>query len=331
MTSTKPFSVWRGRIDPEDGTKGMRWHQRVSDGASLLQSTSSLPEGSAHSAGAPVLVGFASDEGVKRNQGRIGAAEGPAALRNALANLACADSFELFDVGDIECVNGDLEGSQQMLAEVLAALLQKKVQPCVLGGGHEVGWASFSGIQQYLKNNNLPGEVGIINFDAHFDLRSVADGPSSGTPFRQCQQYCGEHGLPFHYFVIGLNPSANTEALFEFADRHGVKWVVDTAVHQSKLATIEDHLDTYLKRLDYLYLTICLDVFNCAYAPGVSAPAALGIDPASAIYLLKAIKRLCGYHNVELLLFDVAEMNPRFDRDSQTARLAARLIYEMVN
>ena len=63
---------WSGR-DDGPGAEHARWHHAV-NGAG---------------ADAPVaLIGFASDEGVRRNQGRVGAAGGPAALRAALAGFA---------------------------------------------------------------------------------------------------------------------------------------------------------------------------------------------------------------------------------------------------
>ena len=36
-----------------------------------------------------------------------------------------------------------------------------------------------------LKKENHPLDMGIINFDAHFDLRPYDNGPSSGSMFRQ--------------------------------------------------------------------------------------------------------------------------------------------------
>ena len=61
---------WTGRMDPEDGPDAIRLNQLVKPGAKRA------------------VIGFACDAGVKRNKGRIGAKEGPAALRQALANLS---------------------------------------------------------------------------------------------------------------------------------------------------------------------------------------------------------------------------------------------------
>ena len=75
MTVVPDMSLWTGRIDAAEGQGALRWHQWIKP---LLPN---VPAGAA-------LIGLASDEGVKRNQGRTGARLGPPALRSALANLA---------------------------------------------------------------------------------------------------------------------------------------------------------------------------------------------------------------------------------------------------
>ena len=69
------LTLWHGRADAEEGPRALRWHQVIRP----------LADGDAPGL---ALLGFACDAGVARNQGRAGAAEGPAALRRALANLA---------------------------------------------------------------------------------------------------------------------------------------------------------------------------------------------------------------------------------------------------
>src|SRR5579871_564093 len=80
------------------------------------------------------LVGFRCDEGIRRNLGRIGAAEGPNAIRQALARLPIQKTtFVCLDVGNISCADGDLEASQEALADVVALLLKQKITPIVIG------------------------------------------------------------------------------------------------------------------------------------------------------------------------------------------------------
>src|SRR5205085_5242806 len=107
------------------------------------------------------------DESIQRDLGRLGALEGPTAIRNRLAKLPIQkqDIF-CYDVGNIICTDHDLDASQLALAEVVAMLLEKNVRPIIMGGGHEAAWGHYQGIAKAQSAKNL----GIINFDAHFDL-----------------------------------------------------------------------------------------------------------------------------------------------------------------
>src|SRR6266567_2529124 len=133
-----PLPEWSGR---DDGLGAERFHQHVK--AVPLEQ---LPF--AH--GKQIaFVGFCCDEGVERNKGRKGAAEGPEHLRKNLANLSWNSSkLKCVDIGDIYCVDKDLESAQKELGEVVSTLLRKKYTPFVLGGGHETAWGHFQGIAE---------------------------------------------------------------------------------------------------------------------------------------------------------------------------------------
>src|SRR5437762_8296566 len=81
--------------------------------------------------GRAVIVGFPQDEGVRRNQGRPGAAQAPAEIRRWLYRLTPCDGqdevdlrvFPPLDAGDLR-IAGPLEQSQAGLAEVVAAMLR---------------------------------------------------------------------------------------------------------------------------------------------------------------------------------------------------------------
>lgn len=137
MTVVPDMTLWTGRIDAAEGQGALRWHQWIKPLAP------GMPAGAA-------LIGLASDEGVKRNQGRTGARLGPPALRSALANLAWHGSAPLYDAGDVACVGSDLEGAQHAYAAQVTELLTQGHLPLGLGR-HEIAFASFSGLADYLR------------------------------------------------------------------------------------------------------------------------------------------------------------------------------------
>jgi len=311
--------IWQGRVDREDSQMSQRLHQRVKQTSKLVELNQ-----------VPVLIGFACDEGVRRNQGKPGASEGPNAIRKALANLSCPADYLFYDVGDHVCVDEDMEGIQQHTANTITQILEKNGKPIVLGGGHEMGWASFLGAQQFMQAHAPEKKMGILNFDAHFDLRNPKPVTSSGTPFRQCQEWCHLNNVPFNYFVMGINPSVNTDALFSFAKNTGVRWVEDVDCHLANLTALEIRLVDWLEDIDYIYLTHCLDVFPAAYAPGVSAPSAVGVEPATVLQLTQFLQAEVKRQGKTILIADVAEMNPSLDVDERTAKLAARIVHQIL-
>ncbi|AFU97976.1 formimidoylglutamase [Simiduia agarivorans] len=308
-------ALWNGRIDDEEALPALRWHQQTQciSLASLPPVTHQL-----------VQLGFACDAGVMRNKGRPGAVAGPDALRGALCNLAC-DQTLLFDAGTIACEGDQLEPAQASLASAVARLRAAGAAPVVFGGGHEIAWGSFQGLMPEL--NQYP-HIGIVNFDAHLDLRRPEPAGSSGTPFRQIAEWCQQHQHPFHYLVVGANQSANTDALWQFASAQGVQWLDDISAETAPATECYAVLDRFLAGVDALYITVCMDVFNAAFAPGVSAPAAMGLSPGRFFHLFKHLLKLAHRHQKPVLLLDIAELNPHYDRDHQTAKLAARIVWE---
>ncbi|MCX7133907.1 formimidoylglutamase [Aeromonas sp.] len=304
------MSVWQGRQDPEDGQLALRWHDKVQ--AWPLIGTA---------APGVALVGFACDEGVRRNKGRAGAAGAPLAIRKLLANSAWHLSKPVYDTGDVDCDDGDLDAAHARLAERVASLLDEGHFPLVLGGGHEVAFGSWSGLNRHLSGQ---GRVGIINFDAHFDLRMKQDQASSGTPFFQIAEQCAAQGTPFHYACLGVAETANTQALFARADELRVWYALDEAMTLAELPELMNGLGGFIARCDHLYLTIDLDVLPGAVMPGVSAPAARGVELAVIEPLIAHIRA-----SGKLRLADLAEYNPNLDQDNRSARVAARLVHQL--
>jgi len=279
-----------------------------------------------------VLLGFASDAGVIRNHGRPGAAEGPRTLRRALANLAWhgGDDARLYDAGDVTCDDDELEDAQATYAQRLADVLRRGHVPIGLGGGHEIAWGAYMGLERALTGDPRLERLGIVNFDAHLDLRrpEIPGRGTSGTPFLQIAESRAAARREFRYLCFGASEAANTPALFDRARDLGVEVVLDV---DAGSAAAEARLQRFIADSSAVYLTFCLDVLPPAVAPGVSAPSGLGVALHRAVALLRDVVDHCGHRNPasKLLLADVAEFNPRFDPDGRTARTAARLVYEL--
>ena len=301
------MSVWNGRYDGKDPLFH-RVFQRVLVSADY----------NSIDAGDFCLHGFAVDEGVQRNKGRIGAKNAPDIIRKNMSNFPVnSPDFVLKDFGNVYCEDANLEVSQQELADKVAVVLSKKGKSVVIGGGHEVTYAHFSGIRKAFPES----KIGIINIDAHFDNREIDPqvGPSSGTGFWQIVQEEKIHSLH-----IGIQKNSNTLKLFDTAHQFGMNYILANELFFENLPKLFSKLNEFTEQADVLYLTVCMDVFNASIAPGVSAAAYNGIFADAAFMHL--------YHHIlqnpKLLALDVAEVNPLFDIQDRTSRLAASLLNE---
>ncbi|TXF77286.1 formimidoylglutamase [Chryseobacterium sp.] len=301
------LKIWTGRLDGTDPLQH-RIFQRVSlEDDYMTISPNDF-----------VLHGFAVDEGVTRNKGRAGAKDAPEVIRKNIANFpVISPDFLLKDFGNITCHGGNLETAQFELAEKTSKIFQRGGKSVVFGGGHEVTFGHYSGLR-----NAFPGKkIGIINIDAHFDNREpeIGTGASSGTGFWQIAQE-GE----IHSLHIGIQRNSNTLKLFDTAHQYGMKYILNDELFFENLPSIYQKIDVFFEDIDVLYLTVCMDVFNASIAPGVSASAYNGIcADAAFMHFFRHILK-----NDKLKAMDIAEVNPVFDIQDRTARLAASLVNE---
>ncbi|WP_171032884.1 formimidoylglutamase [Fodinibius saliphilus] len=268
-----------------------------------------------------VIVGFPSDKGVRRNGGRPGASEAPDAIRKQLYRMTpSAEYYKTFvsflenckDVGNVE-VTGDLEKDHERLGNVVAGFLEQGVLPIILGGGHETAFGHFLG---YAKSEK---RTSIFNLDAHSDVRPLKEGKAhSGSPFRQALEHesnCGET-----YLVAGLQPHSVAQSHLTFINDHDGHYKFRDETNITAISGLFHRHES-----EQLMVTFDLDAVDQSQAPGVSAPCTNGL-PAD-LWLTSAY--LAG-RNEKVTSFDISELNPNFDRDAQTAKLAALTVWHFM-
>lgn len=247
------------------------------------------------------LFGVPDDTGVAMNRGRVGAADGPRAFREALARYGTthhaglqADLAEVgvFDFGDVPPADS-LDATHDAVTRAASAILDRGLLPVMIGGGHDLTWPFVRAVAA--RHPRLAG----VFFDAHLDVREEA---GSGMPFRKIlsETTCGE------LRVVGLDPFANRQDHVAWFLAHGGR--------------IEGESTFPSLDADHAFVSFDLDAIGAAEAPGVSAinPVGLSVHEADAAAFA------AGAHD-RVRSFDIMELNPRFDADGRTARLAARL------
>jgi len=265
-----------------------------------------------------VIIGFPSDTGVRVNRGRVGAAKAPDRIRQFLYSLAPdAENFDAFsdllkntlDCGDL-IIKGDLASDQESLALVVEHYIKKGAIPVVIGGGHETFFGHFLGFVKAGK------AVHILNWDAHLDVREFVDGaPHSGSMFRQALLH--DRKLCKGYQVAGAQRHSVAKDHLDFVRAHNGDVIWNEQLQTDLISEV------YTELAGPTMVSFDIDAVDSSHAPGVSAPAVNGISP----YLWLFAARLAG-ESGRVASFDIVEVNPEFDQDNRTSRLAAVTIWE---
>lgn len=245
---------------------------------------------------------------------RRGSAQGPRSLRRAYDSDCYNSSTELgvdlagcvADGGAVGCLRTwkATAGRIQRLAESLFAA--GKV-PFFAGGDHAVTIPVARGLAA------LRRPVHVVQFDAHPDLYDEFEGDRESHACVAARML----ELPQVASLTQIGIRTMNAAQRQTADRHPQR------LHLLEAREIagEIPVPAHIPRGADVYITLDLDVFDPAYAPGVSNPVPAGLTPRAVMNLLQqAPWNLAG--------MDVVELNPRFDQGQRTAVLAARLLLE---
>lgn len=277
--------------------------------------------------GRAVLIGFPQDEGVRRNGGRVGAAEAPREIRRFLYRQSTWDGISNtdlaqeppLDAGNVR-IDGTMEHSQEVLGRIVGGILKAKAVPIILGGGHETAFGHFLGYAKAI----LP--VGIINIDAHLDLRPAINGLGhSGSPFRQAMEHSPFRLFGANYVCLGAQPNCVSREHLLFAQQKDCTIYWGRALWGGTAKCFQQEVGRLVKAGCHVYVSIDADAVRMMEVPGVSAPNPVGLIGAEVVLCA----RLAGISPAVSSL-DLVEINPRFDRDGQSARWAALVIWHFL-
>ena len=276
-----------------------------------------------------VIVGSPQHIGIERNGGRPGAEGGPDAIRYWLQRMATADvsgelqsgRLRLVDAGNLRPGGLTLQQIHDEQHDVVLEIIEHGMIPIVLGGGHDTAWPTISALESDGKS------YVVINIDAHADVRPLKNGTAahSGSPFRQMLDQDPSCLAPGGFVEFGLQHYAVSAAhrqLILDAGHH--VYMLDTIRQQGARHAWQEVLK-HTGAAERLYVTLDMDGFASAYAPGVSAPSADGFSPAEIGPALRMAAR-----DERFSAFDVVELSPPFDVDNRTAKLAATMIMQVL-
>ena len=261
-----------------------------------------------------IILGSPQDEGVIRNKGRAGAKDAPDKIRESFNKLTINEkinSLKIFDLGNIK-TEGSLEEIHTRQEEVVYQLLKDNKKVIILGGGNDISYPDCKALLKF--NSNLLA----FNFDSHFDVR-LNEQRNSGTPYRMLldeglikSKYFYEIGAK--RFAVSINHKRFLEDLgcnifyFDEVRKKGLKELLKEILIKSKN--------------NVLFWGFDMDSVNAGIAPGVSAPNSIGFSSDEAIQIAETAGK-----DKRTKIFEISEVNPKYDIDDRTSRLAAIIIW----
>jgi len=263
-----------------------------------------------------VILGCPQDDGVRRNRGRIGAAEGPDAIRRQFYKLTTFNvRKKIFDLGDT-VIRGDLEGTHDTHAAVVKQLLQDGKRVIVLGGGNDISYPDGVAMAEVFGPDWWIG----VNIDSHLDVR-IADERNSGTQFRQLLDE--KRLLPSYFYEVGFQSHFCSPVYYEYIRDLGVHRISLEILRSRSEADVELKEQIRQKFIGHssslnTFFSFDIDAVRSADAPGTSAPSPLGLRAGEFIQLVKYAASLA---NTKIIEF--SEVNPLYDVDDRTTKLVA--------
>jgi formimidoylglutamase len=274
-------------------------------------------------AGQTVVLGFPYDGGIPS---RPGARFGPRAIRDALASFGTYDGERhvppALHLGDVALPSMNGADAHAAIEAASRQVFAAGARPVFLGGDHGITGSIIRGLAAARPEIGLA----VVNVDAHLDVREYDDEAhlSSGTPFRRAMETPIVAGA--HVAMIGIRRFANSQYYIDFAAAQGVhlSTVEDVGTHGA-VTVSRAALYRATTGADALYLSIDMDAADAAFAPGVSAPGTGGLSAREMIDVVRTIAA-----DPRLVAADIMETSPPYDPDGRTARLAARLLLEIL-
>jgi len=263
---------------------------------------------SSSAGGRPTLLGLPYDASSSFLRGTAAA---PPVIRQALHSPAGNPWTEtgvdlgadgaLGDAGDVPLGTSGAEVRAKIEASV-RTLLESGGRPIVLGGDHSITYPVIRAVRW-----SHP-KLSVLHFDAHPDLYPEFQGDpySHACPFARVM----EERLVDQLVQVGIRTM--TAAQRTQAERYGVEVIDMRAWVAGRRPALRQPV----------YLSIDVDAFDPAFAPGVSHREPGGLTTREVLTVLQGL-------TVPIAGADIAEFNPAQDSSGITATLCAKLVKEV--
>ncbi len=229
------------------------------------------------------------------------------------------DILKVVDYGDVAVVPPSIINTIEVIRDTASSILSRGgVKIVSLGGDHSI---TFPLLGTYFEHY---GPISVIHFDSHPDTWSCEfdNQPySHGTPFRRAiiEGYIKPNG----YIQVGIRGPVSSVYDLKMSVKLGASVITTKDIYDRGVNSITDEIRNLIK--GPVYLSLDIDVLDPAYAPGTGTPEVGGLTSYQLLELIRQLKGL------DLVGFDIVEVNPSFDHGEITSIMAANLTFEFLS
>ena len=259
---------------------------------------------------------------------RPGARQGPQSVRYASQNIETysprsgvdVEDVLITDIGDVSVVHGDPGTTLKRVGLVVEGIVKESKIPIMIGGEHSITFAAtLKAVKKEKDEGFAEGDFMVVVFDAHADLREAYLGErfSHASVSRRIVEEVGPENL----LQIGVRAISKEEK--QFVSKNKVVQITALEVLKDGLKHVLRRITDLTSTVEKVYVSVDMDVFDPAFAPGVGNPEPEGLSPTNVFDIIWGLEpKICG--------IDVMELCPPFDFNGITAVLAAKTLFELI-
>lgn len=259
---------------------------------------------------------------------RSGTRMGPRKIREAslmlwgynnVLHVSPLENLDVVDYGDVNVVPVSIEATMQAITAEAREVLASQTTLITLGGDHSITLPLLRAHAEAF------GPVAVVHFDSHPDTWESEFGGqlcSHGTPFRRAI----EEGLidTSAYIQVGIRGSTSGPDDLLEAQQLGARVMPIEEVFELGIPAVIRQIQAMMGERR-VYVSLDIDAVDPAFAPGTGTPEVGGLTSYQILQLVR------GLQGLNLVGFDLVEVNPAFDHGDITSILAANLAFEFLS
>ncbi len=230
--------------------------------------------------------------------------------RKDAIDVSLTKKLTLEDVGDLEITLRLPEAAVIDISEACTKLAARESRLLFLGGDHFISYPILKGLKR-----GRPGRYGLVLLDAHADLYSDMGG-------YQLSHSTGVRRMVDNELVL-------TEDIAAYDLRSALpiqrEEITGSKTPISSKSQFHKRVKEIGKRVDFIYLTVDIDVLNPQVAPGVSHPESGGLSMIDLVELLSST-----FETGKVRFADVVELNPLIDPTGVTSIVTRDIVKEIL-